>query len=161
MARNYKQMTSMHKDTSNASGAWQRFAAIQKEDRQQIHSGSVSHCIVHYLVDDIDGADTLRNSFPFGVMFAASYANSTETVDGEASQLAPEHILDIATRNGGAGSVKLKLNRRIMENVVDEGEADGVITLWFKNTDLTNDDNVIMRLYLETFGRWVKATAPV
>lgn len=152
-------MTMHLKDSSNSSGGWNRIAYIQKEDRQQIHSGSVSHVILNYIVDDIDGADSLRNSVPFGVMFAASYASSTETVDSEGSQLAPEHIIDVATRNGGAGSVKLTLNRRILSNQTDEAEADGVIHLWYKNTDLTTDDNVIMRFFLETYGRWVKSTA--
>ena len=111
---------------------------------------------VNFLVDDIDGADTLRNSFPFGHMFALSLSGSTETVDSEASQLDPADMLDVGCRDGAAGSITLRARHKIVGNDVDVVEGDGVVYLWQKNTDLTDDDNVIMRYYLETYGRWVE-----
>ena len=158
MARNYKQLTNHEKDSTNATGGWNKIAYWQKDTPNTSGKGYLDRVTVNFLVDDVDGADTLRASFPFGHLFALTNASATETVDGDGSQLHPAYILDIAGRDGGAGSVTLTARRQIAENAVDLTEGDGYIYLWQKNTDLTDDDNVIMRYYIETYGRWVTCT---
>lgn len=155
----HKMLTNHVKDSSNSIGGWNRVARFQKVDSvQPLHSGWVSKVKVNFLVDDIDGADNLRSSFPFGHLFALSYATGTETVDNETSQLGVKDIIDIAGRDGGAGTCTLYANRRIVHNSDDNMEDDGYFYLWQKNTDLTVDDNIIMRYYIETYGRWVSCT---
>lgn len=110
---------------------------------------------INFLVDDIDGADSLRDSFPFGHFFALSHDAAVGTVDSESNQLSPLNLLDISARNGGGGVCTLSAKRAIKSNTNDADEGDGQIHLWQKNTDLTADDNVIMRYYIETYGRWV------
>lgn len=150
-------MINMEKDATNSTGGWNKIAYVRKlTDAPQIHSGYVDRVTINWIVDDIDGADTLRSSFPFGVMFAASYEADLETVDGEANQLSPDHIVDITARNGGGGTATLYLRRKIVQNQESVNLHDGYLYLWVKNTDLTPDDNVIMRYYIETFGRWVE-----
>ena len=156
MARNYKQLTNHKKDSSNSTGGWNRIAYFAKDTPNSSGTGYLDRCTINFLVDDIDGADTLRASFPFGHLFALSRTNTLTTVDGEANQLNPEHVLDVGCRDGGAGSITLYARGKIAENTTDTAEGDGYIHLWQKNTDLTDDDNVIMRYYIETYGRWVK-----
>ena len=156
MARNYKSLTNHVKDGSNNAGGWNKIAYFQKTSNAKIHSGTLDRVTVNFLVDDIDGSDNLRESFPFGHMFALSYSSAVTTVDGTADQLNPDHIVDVGARDGGAGSITLTARRRIVQNSTDTDEHDGYIYLWQKNTDLTVDDNVIMRYYIETFGRWVE-----
>ena len=156
MARNYKLLTNHKKDSANSSGGWNKIAYWQKDTPNTSGKGYLDRCTVNFLVDDIDGADTLRASFPFGHMFALSSATATETVDSESNQLHPAYILDVGCRDGAAGSITLSARRTISENAVDLTEGDGYIYLWQKNTDLTDDDNVIMRYYIESYGRWVK-----
>ena len=38
-------------------------------------------------------------------------------------------------------------------------EMDGDIYLWMKNTDVTVDDTLVWRIFLEVDGRWVKVDA--
>ncbi len=156
MARNYKRLTNHKKESTNATGGWIRVAFFKKDTPTSSGSAYLDRCTVNFMVDDIDGADTLRSSFPFGLTFALSNSVGLETVDGEANQLNPEHILDVGCRDGGGGSITLSARRKIAENTTDTGEGDGLIHLWMKNTDLTNDDNIIMRLFIETYGRWVE-----
>lgn len=156
MPRNYKQLTNHVKDSSNATGGWNRIAEFKKDTPNSGGIGYLDRVTINFLVDDIDGADTLRASFPFGHMFALSRASGTTTVDGEGSQMDPQHFLDVGCRDGGAGSITLTARGKISENVTDTDEGDGIIHLYHKNTDLTVDDNVIMRYYLETYGRWVE-----
>nr|AGA18348.1 hypothetical protein [uncultured marine virus] len=158
MARNYKQLTNHVKDSSNSTGGWNRIAKFLKDTPNAKGTGYLDRVTVNFLVDDIDGADTLRSSFPFGHMFALSHSSATETVDGEGSQLDPADLLDVGCRDGGAGSITLYARCKIQENNTDTAEGDGVIHLWQKNTDLTDDDNVIMRYYVETYGRWVECS---
>lgn len=156
MARMYKLKTQHVKDSSNSSGGWNKVAVLSKDTPTNSGKGYVDRITVNFLVDDIDGADTLRSSFPFGNMFVLSNSGSTATVDSESNQLAPGSILDCAARDGAAGSVTLYARRSIAENADDTSEGDGYIYLWQKNTDLTVDDNVIMRYFIETYGRWVQ-----
>lgn len=156
MARNYKFQTQHIKETTNSTGGWIRIASFRKDTPNSSGKGYLDRCTINYLVDDIDGADTLRASFPFGMMFALSNAASLQTVDGEANMLGPEHMLDVGCRSGGGGSITLSARRSIAENVTDTSEGDGIIHLWVKNTDLTTDDNIIMRYYLESYGRWLE-----
>lgn len=147
------------KDSSNSTGGWNRIAIVKKlAVDPQIHSGYVGKVTINYLVDDINGADTLRASFPFGHMFIASYASSLETINSEANMVNPDHMVDVTCKDGGAGTATLYLNRRIVHNDDDTDEYDGQIHLWAKNTDLTVDDDIIMRYYIETWGRWVETT---
>lgn len=156
MARNYKMLTQHVKDATNASGSWNKIAYFKKDTPNTSGKGYLDRVTINFLVDDIDGSDNLRDSFPFGHMFVLSNSDALETVDGEASQLDPSDILDVAARSGGAGSLTLQARRSIAENAVDTSEGDGYIYLWQKNTDLTVDDNVIMRYFIETYGRWVQ-----
>lgn len=151
MARNYKMLTNHVKESTNATGGWINVAIFQKDTPNTSGKGYLDRCTINFLVDDIDGADTLRASFPFGFMFALSNAASLVS-----AELTPEHILDVGCRDGGAGSITLSARRSIQENATDSSEGDGMIYLWAKNTDLTTDDNVIVRYYIETYGRWVQ-----
>ena len=158
MARSYKQATNHIKDSSNSTGGWNKICRFEKDTPNSGGRGTLEKVAVNFIVDDIDGADTLRSSFPFGHMFVLTREGNVSTVDGEASQLNPEHIIDVACRQGGSGSITLRGERDsvIAENANDLDEGDGHIFLWQKNTDLTVDDNVIMRYYVETYGRWIK-----
>jgi|TARA_B100002051_G_C16592406_1_gene563506 hypothetical protein len=155
MARNYKMLTQHHKESVNATGGWLLVAYWEKDTPNTSGKGYLDRATINFLVDDVDGSDSLR-PIPFGFMFALSNKNSLETVDGDANQLHPAYMLDVGCRDGGAGSITLSARRQIAENAVDTTEGDGYIYLWAKNTDLTNDDNVIVRYYIETYGRWVK-----
>lgn len=156
MVRNYKQLTNHTKDSSNSTGGWNRIAYFSKDTPNSSGTGYLDRVTVNFLVDDIDGSDTLRASFPFGHLFALSRGDAVTTHDGESNVLLPEHILDVGGRDGGAGSITLSARGKIAENTTDASEGDGYIHLWQKNTDLTVDDNVIMRYYIETYGRWVQ-----
>lgn len=161
MAKTYKTMIEHHKEDTGGSGGWNSVAVIKKASLgsgREIHSGFVEKVKVNYILDDISNtssADSIRDSFPFGVMWAVSYEAHTETIDGDASQLAPNHIIDITARQGGGGVATLYLNRRILENSEDHDEHDGQIYIWMKSTDLTTDDTLVWRMYIETYGRWV------
>lgn len=160
MAKQYRQMIEHHNENTGSAGAWNSFGKISKlTNAPQIHSGYVDKVRINYILDDIvnvDGGDSIRSSFPFGVLFAASYEDSLFTIDGDANQLAPDHMVAVTARNGSAGSVTLPIKRRIMENADDVSEKDGYIYLWMKTTDLTTDDTLKWRMYIETFGRWVE-----
>ena len=155
MARNYKRLTQHVKDSSNSTGGWNKLVKFKKDTPNTSGKGYLDRCTVNFLVDDIDGSDTLRNSVPFGHMFALSNSGSLETVDSESNQLDPADILDVGCRDGGGGSITLSARRQIAENADDVTEGDGTLYLWQKNTDLTGDDNIIMRYYIESYGRWV------
>ena len=155
MPRNYKQLTQHKKDASNSSGGWNKIAYFQKDTPNTSGTGYIDRVTVNFLVDDISGSDAIRSSFPFGHLFCLSNADSTETVDSESGMLDPADMLDVGGRDGGAGSITLYARRKIAGNDVDTVEGDGNLYLWQKNTDLTASDDVIMRYYIETYGRWV------
>ena len=156
MARNYKQVTNHEKDAANASGGWNKVAKFAKNTPNSSGTGYLDRVTINYLVDDIDGADSLRNAFPFGHFFVLSRESAVVTHDSESNMLNPAHFLDVGARDGGAGSITLYARGKIAENTTDIAEGDGYIYLWQKNTDLTVDDNIIMRYYIETYGRWVE-----
>lgn len=157
MARQYKLLTNHEKDSSNSSGGWNRVAYFKKDTPSSSGVGTLEKVKVNFLVDDIDGSTDPRPSFPFGHFFALSRTGSLSTVDGESNMLDPSQCIDITARNGGGGVATLYANHaKIAENTTDTSEGDGYIHLWQKNTDLTASDNIIMRYYIETYGRWVE-----
>lgn len=155
MARNYRYLTNHRKETTD-TGGWFKVATFQHNHPRSGGSGWLDRAVINYMVDDITGTDAIRSSFPFGMMFALSHDSVLGTVDGEANQLSPLGVLDIAARDGGGGSVTLRSRKAIKENVNDSSEGDGKIHLWVKNTDLTVTDDLVFRFYIETFGRWVE-----
>ncbi len=164
MAKMYNQLVEHHKETTAADGGWSSCFKIEKQTltaTQQVKGGYAKKVRINFILDDINSvssADAHRASFPFGTMWAASLDDSLRTVDGESSQLEPKHILDITARNGGGGVATLNLGKLIKENARDIEEGDGVIYIWMKATDLTNDDTLVWRLYGELEGRWVTLT---
>lgn len=156
MVRNVVRTIEHHKETSGSAGAWNSFALLGKEADK--HSAFLDSVTIHYILDDItqEGgvSDTLRNSFPFGIMFAASRSDGTATVDGDANQLETDHMISVRARPGGGGSVTLPIKHRCETNAESLGEQNGRVWLWMKNTDLTADDNLVWRFYIEARGRW-------
>ena len=149
------------KEDTGSAGGWNSCFKIEKQTLSGSHvvkGGYAKKIKLNYILDDISNtssADAIRDSFPFGIMWAASLDDSTRTVDSEASQLEPKYILDVTARNGGGGVVTLNLKHLIRENNRDLDEGDGEIYIWMKTTDLTTDDNLIWRIYAELEGRWV------
>lgn len=164
MAKMYSQLVEHQREVTPGTGAWNSCFKVQKQTltaTQQVKGGYAKKLRINYILDDItntSSADAIRNSFPFGVMFAASLDDSLRTVDGSSNQLEPKHVLDVTARNGGGGVVTLNLGHLIKENARDIEEGDGEIYIWMKATDLTNDDELVWRLYGELEGRWVTLT---
>lgn len=148
----------MQKETLAGTGGWESFATLKKDENR--YSGTASKVVIHYMLDDrnaVNSSDaaSLMSGLGFGLMLAASTNSSLESVAGESDQLHPDDIISLRCRNGVAGSVTLNLNDyRIKENAVDTGEKDGYLTLWVKYPDVTIDDQLIMRFYIESWGRW-------
>lgn len=153
----YRKLTEHHYESTSAGGGWSSVFKIQKDTLDR-HGGYAKSCKINYILDDIDGADSLRDSFPFGVMWAATLDDQTRTVDGSAAQLEPKYILDVTARQGGGGVASLNLAHFVRENSRDLDELDGEIYIFMKCTDLTVDDNLKWRMYIETMGRYVTNT---
>lgn len=164
MARMYNQLVEHQKETTAADGGWSSCFRIEKQTlsaTQQVRGGYAKKLRLNYILDDINtvgDADNLRESYPFGVLWAASMDDSLRTVDGEGSQLEPKHVIDVTARNGGGGVVTLNISKLIKENARDIDEGDGYVYIWMKCTDLTSDDTLIWRIYGELTGRWVTLT---
>lgn len=149
-----------HKETTPGTGAWQSFCEIFRDaDRKGGYCKSVT---IHYLLDDrnvVSSTDSgsLLSGMGFGLMFAASTSASLETVGGESNQLDPNDLLHVRARNGVAGSVTLPIRHFINSNSEDTAEQDGKVTLWLKSPDVTTDDTLVIRFFIECEGRWVFA----
>ena len=157
MARGYRTLIEHHKETTGGDGGWDSFCTITKDDQR--HMGTASDVKIKFILDDITGSDTLRNSFPFGVMFAASRSSSLHSVDGEGNQLNPNYLIDVTAKEGGGGVAYLNLrNARIEDTDEDLSRGDGPITLWMKCTDLTTDDPLVWRMFIEAKGRWISVS---
>lgn len=156
----YRTNIEHHKETTPGTGAWNSFCEIYRDiDRKGGYCDSVT---IHYLVDDRNAvsssdAANLFSGLGFGLMFAASTSNVLETVDGESGQLDPNDLLHVRARNGVAGTVKLPIEHFIKQNSADTVEQDGKVTLWVKAPDVTTDDTLVIRFFIETRGRWVYA----
>lgn len=157
MASGYRTLLEHHKETTSGTGAWNSFCTITK-DRQR-YKGTVNWVKIKFILDDIaatSGTDDIRDTFPFGVMFAASRSSSLHSVDGEGSQLNPNYILDVTAKPGGGGVAYLNLRGATIEDTDEDlSRGDGPITLWMKDTDLTIDDTLIWRMFIEVNGRWL------
>ena len=159
MPRNYRTMIEHHKENLGSAGDFNSFLSITKENDR--YKGWSDHLVIHYLVEDralhneADAANLVSN-LGFGVLFASSYTSATATVDGESGLVNPEHIISMRARNGVAGTVRLPIKRSIQGNVDDTVEKDGKITVYIKTPDVTANDDIIMRFYVESYGRWVE-----
>lgn len=155
MARNVSRTIEHHKENSGGTGSWNSIAILGKEADK--HSAFLDSVTIHYILDDISvtgDADTMRDSFPFGVMFAASRSDGLATVDGDADQLVPTDIISVRARPGGGGSITLPIKHRCETNAESLGVQNGRVWLWMKTTDLTPNDTLVWRFYLEARGRW-------
>lgn len=158
MARQYRQMIEHHKENLGSAGDFNSFLEITKDADKK--GGWVDKIVIHYLVEDralSSGADAanLLSQMGFGTMFAVSRAGSTETVDSESGLLDPNDIINIRARHGQAGTVTIPVKHLIRENSQDVAEMDGKLWVWVKSPDVTTDDDIIMRFYIELWGRWV------
>ena len=160
MARQYRQLIEHHKENLSGAGDFNSFARIFKDDNRK--GGYADKVVIHYVVEDRtpQGGDTdspnLLSNMGFGCMFVASLSNSRETVDSESGLLDPDDILHIRCRDGVAGSVTLPIKHLIKQNDEDTAEKDGAVTLWVKYPDVTVDDNILIRFYIEGWGRWIR-----
>jgi hypothetical protein len=153
-------MIEHHKENVGSAGDFNSFLVIEKDLDKK--AGYVDKVVIHYLVEDrsLTGsadAPNLLSNMSYGAMFAASLNSSTETVDGESGLLDPNDLLQVRARSGMAGSVTIPIKHLIKENVTDLGERDGRVYLWIKTPDVTSDDDMIFRFYIEVWGRWIAA----
>ena len=157
--QNYRTMIEHHKESSAGAGDFNSFLTLTKEPDR--YKAWADHLVIHYVLEDrspVGTTDTpnLVSNMGFGVLFAASHQSSTTTVDGESGLLGENSIISLRARNGVAGTVKLPIQRSIRNNQEDVNEKDGTITIWMKTPDVTVNDNIIMRFYVECYGRWVE-----
>lgn len=158
MATNYRTMIEHHKENSAGAGDFNSFLTLTKDaDR---FKGWADHLVIHYIVEDrspVSDTDSpnLLSNMGFGILFAASHQATLTTVDGESGLLGENSLISLRARNGVAGTVKLPIKRNIRNNQEDINEKDGKITVWMKTPDVTVNDNIIMRFYVECYGRWV------
>lgn len=91
-----------------------------------------------------------------GTFWCAAYQNGLETVDGEGGQIDPDNILSIKAA-GHFGNAVLDLDdAKLRQDGFDGVECDGDIYLWMKNSDVTVNDTLVWRIFIELEGRWVK-----
>lgn len=168
MAMTFTRRYEMQKENTGSAGAWNSFMILKKDVHTAKGTGYVDKVRIHYIMDDRNqggsGLDTPGHFFQgTGVLWAAAYANSTETVTNEggvseSGQL--DHTKAISVRaNGPWGNVTLPIKKRIIQDGFDGVEMDGDIYLWMKNTDTTTDDSLVWRIIVEIEGRYVKAEA--
>lgn len=156
----YKKIIEHQKEDIGSGGAWNSFAYCSKE--VQMKSGYTDYVRISFIVDDrnatgsTDGANLI--SPHLGLMWACSYSNSLVTVDGEASQLEPNDLISVSATAGAGGVVTLPVKHRTIHNVTDASERDGNVFLWVKATDITADDDIILRMFVESYGRWHELT---
>jgi len=153
----YRKITEHHKEDIAGEGAWNSFAYLRKDPN--LKSAYADSVRISFLVDDRNAeggtdSESLFSNMGFGLMFAASYQSSLETVDGEANQLNPDSLVSVTAKPGMAGVVTLPIKHVIRENIVDLREKDGYVYLWMKAPDSTTDDHLIVRMFIESYGRW-------
>ena len=158
MATNYRTMIEHHKENSAGAGDFNSCFTLTKDPDR--YKAWVDHLVIHYIVEDRSPVSTtdspnLLSNMGWGVLFAASHSDSTTTVDGESGLLGENSLISLRARNGVAGTVKLPIKRNIRNNSEDLEEKDGKITIWMKAPDVTSNDNIIVRFYVECYGRWV------
>lgn len=159
--KNYKQMIEHTKETTAGDGGWDMIAYCQKEDDRKF--GYTDYIKVHWIVDDRNadgGSDSasLLSGLGFGAMFVATYQSGLLTVDGESDQLDPKYIRSIHAGNGMAGSFSMPIKQLHQSNEADIDERDGHVYLWMKLPDSTVDDDIVVRFFIESWGRWNKIT---
>ena len=160
MATQYTSYYEMQKENTGAEGAWNSFAKIVKDSPKAKGKGYVESVKIHWILDDRNaegGTDPLLHGC-IGTLFAAAYQNTLTGYDEEADDdtLVSDNIISIRAGQH-AGNVTLPIKRRINQEGFDVLEADGDIYLWMKNTDVTNDDTLVWRIFIEVTGRWVDA----
>ena len=148
------------KETSGSAGAWNSFAIIKRDVRSPAGVGTASKIRCRFILDDrnsVSGTDGVNlPSQNMGTFWAACYQNSTQTVDGEGGQLDPDNIIAIKAA-GHFGNVVLDLeNAKLRQDGFDGVECDGDIYLWMKNSDATENDTLVWRIFIELDGRWVR-----
>lgn len=160
MARQYRQLIEHHKENLGSAGDFNSFLEITKDANKK--GGWVDKIVIHYVVEDrsptsSSDAANLFSGLGYGLFFAVSRAGGTETVDSESGLLDPNDIVNIRARDGMAGSVTIPVKHLIRENSQDVAEMDGKLWVWVKTPDVTDDDDMIVRFYVEVWGRWVSA----
>lgn len=157
----------MQKENTGSAGGWNSFAVIKRDVRTPKGRGTVDSVKLHFILDDRNAVGSNDGGHVFGggigTLWAAAYANSTETITltqggTESSQLNPDKVISIKA-SGSYGNVTLPINQQIVQDGFDGVEMDGEIYLWMKNTDVTTDDTLVWRIFLEVDGRWVKVDA--
>lgn len=152
----YRKLVEHHKETIGAGGAWNSFATLGKESDRK--SAYCDYVVLNYILDDrtavssTDSTDLLEADI--GLMFAASHNDALTTVDGDANQLGTDYVISVNATNGYGGRITLPIKQVIKGNATDLTEMDGKITLWMKATDVTIDDTLVWRFYIESYGRW-------
>ena len=153
-------ITTMQKEDTAGSGGWNSFAILKKDTPTDRGVGTAKTVRIRFILDDrnVEGDSDGGHVFSggLGTLWAAAYQNTLVTVDGEGAQLDPDNIVSIRAA-GPYGNVTLPINRRIHQNSFDGTEDDGWIYLWVKNTDITTNDHLIWRIFIETEGRYVEA----
>lgn len=122
--------------------------------------GTANKIRCRFILDDrnaVSGSDGVGlPSQNMGTFWAACYQNGLTTVDGESGQLDPDNIIAVKAA-GHFGNVVLDLqNAKLRQDGFDGTECDGDIYLWMKNTDSTENDTLVWRIFIELDGRWVK-----
>jgi len=149
----------MQKENTGSAGAWNTFAIIQRDVLRPNGVGTAEKVRLHYIIDDRNAVGSSDGAHPFfgtGVLWAAAYQNSGETIGGDSGQVNPAKVLDIKAGQH-AGNITLDLKgAKLRQDGFDAVEQDGDIYLWMKNTDTTTDDTLVWRIYIELEGRWVK-----
>lgn len=160
MARQYRQMIEHHKENLGGAGDFNSFLEITKDADKK--GGWVDKIVIHYVVEDrglqsSEDSSNLFSGLGYGLFFAVSRSGSLETVDSESGLLDPNDLVNIRARDGMAGSVTIPVKHLIRENTGDTGEMDGKLWCWVKTPDVTDNDDMIVRFYVEVWGRWVSA----
>lgn len=153
----------MQKETTGSSGAWNSFMDLEKDTPRKQGVGYVEKIKIHWILDDrnvVSGGSSDPTQIigaNIGTMWALSYANSTETVDGESGQIDPDDLVCIRAA-GSYGNMTIPVERAIKQDGFDPIEGDGSLRLYLKNTDVTDNDTLVWRIYVEVIGKWVKGT---
>lgn len=153
-------ITTMQKEDTAGAGGWHSFAILKKDTPTERGVGTAKTVRIRFILDDRNVEDTNDGGHVFnaalGTLWCAAYQNSLMTVDGESNQIHPDNIVSIRA-SGSHGNVTLPINRQIRQGSFDGTEDDGWIYLWMKNTDITTNDHLIWRIFIECEGRYVEA----
>lgn len=155
----HSSIITMQKENTGSAGAWNSFALLVKDTPSERGVGTVKNVRIRFMLDDRNAVGDSDGGHIFsgglGTLWCAAY-QSTANSGSDGDQIDPDKIVSI--RAGGPyGNITLPIDRRIHQNTDDFVESDGRIYLWMKNTDITTNDTLVWRIYIETEGRYVEA----